>query len=58
MQRGGMNVRRCSLHVRKHLGGLLALGGVLVIFVCLPVEFLLIVLGVGMTVVGFVLLDI
>ncbi len=53
-----MSVRRCSLHLRRQLGGILALGGVLIIFVCLPMEFFLLVLGVGMTSVGVVLLDI
>ena len=53
-----MNVRRGSLHIRRQLGGVLALGGVLIIFVCLPMEFFLLVLGVGMTSVGVVLLDI
>ena len=51
-------MRRGSLHLRRQLGGVLALGGVLIIFVCLPVEFFMLVLGVGMTSVGVVLLDI
>jgi len=51
-------VRRCSLRIRRQLGGLLALGGVLIVFVYLPMEFFLIALGVGMTAVGVVLLDI
>lgn len=51
-------MRRCSLHIRRQLGGVLALGGVLIIFVCLPMEFLVLLLGVGMTGVGVVLLNI
>ena len=51
-------MRRCTLHVRRHLGIVLSLGGVLLVFVCLPVEMLVIVLGVGMTAAGIVLLDI
>jgi len=51
-------LRRCSLHARRKLGGLLAFGGVVIVFVCLPMEFFLIALGVGMTAVGIVLLDI
>lgn len=50
MRRGGM---RC----RKQLGGMLAFGGVLIVFVCLPVEFFLIVLGVGMAAIGFAMLE-
>lgn len=51
-------MRRCSLHARRQLGCLLALGGVMLVFVCLPMEFFLIALGVGMTILGIVLLDI
>ena len=51
-------MRRCTLHIRRKLGVLLALSGVLLVFVCLPVEMLVIVLGVGMTCLGVVLLDI
>ena len=51
-------MRRCFLHGRRQLGALLAFGGVLIVFVCLPVQFFLIALGAGMTVVGFILLDI
>ena len=50
-------MRRCCFRGRKQLGGLLALGGVLIIFVCLPVQFILIAVGVCMTAVGFALLD-
>lgn len=50
-------MRRCTLHIRRKLGALLALGGVMLVFVCLPVELFLIVMGVGMTVLGFILLD-
>ena len=51
-------MRRCAPYTRRHLGGLLAIGGVLIVFVCVPVEVFLIVLGVGMTALGVVLLDI
>ena len=48
---------RCSLSLKRRLGVVFALGGVMIVFVCLPVEAFLIVLGVSMTVVGVVLLD-
>lgn len=51
-------MRRCGLRVRRQMGGLLALGGVLIVFVCLPVEFFVIVVGVGMTAIGVAMLDI
>lgn len=51
-------MRRCTLHGRRQFGALLAFGGVTIVFVCLPVEFFLIVLGIGMAAIGFVLLDI
>ena len=51
-------MRRGSLRARRQLGALLALGGVLIVFVYLPMEIFLIALGIGMTVVGIVLLDI
>ena len=54
----GMNVCRCSMNLRRHLGAVLAFGGVMIVFVCLPVEAFLLVLGVSMTAVGVVLLDI
>ncbi|MBR4040403.1 MAG: hypothetical protein IKJ11_09965 [Clostridia bacterium] len=50
-------MRRGCLSGRKQLGGVLAIGGVLIVFVCLPVEFLLIAAGVGMTAVGIVLME-
>ena len=49
---------RCFCSLRQCLGIVFALGGVLIVFVCLPVEAFLIVLGVSMTAVGVVLLDI
>ena len=49
---------RCAWNLRRRLGVIFALGGVLVVFVCLPVEAFLIVLGVSMTAIGVVLLDI
>ena len=50
-------MRRCTLHARRKLGALLALDGVMLVFVCLPIELFLIVVGVGMTALGFMLLD-
>jgi len=52
-----MAVRRCTLRTRRQLGSVLALGGVLLIFVCLPVEVFVLVLGTGMIAVGIVLMD-
>ena len=49
---------RCVFGAKQRLGVVLALGGVMIVFVCLPVEAFLIVLGVSMTAVGVVLLDI
>ena len=51
-------MRRCGLRVSRQMGGLLALGGVLIVCVCLPVEFFVIVVGVGMTAIGVAMLDI
>lgn len=45
----------CSRH-RKVIGTLLALAGVLIVFLCLPMEFFLIVLGVTLAAVGLLLL--
>ena len=50
-------MRRCCLRTRRRLGGLLAFGGVMIVFICLPVEFFLIALGTGMAAIGFVLMD-
>ena len=49
---------RCGLGLRRLLGIVFALGGMMIVFVCLPVEAFLIVLGVSMTAAGLVLLDI
>lgn len=54
---GGKGMRRCGWHGRQCLGCVLALGGVMLVFVCLPVQLFLIALGVGMTAAGIVLLD-
>lgn len=53
-----MRVSRCGLNLKRRLGAMFAFGGVMLVFVCLPVEAFFIVLGVGMTVFGVVLLDI
>ena len=41
---------------KKQLGVLLALVGMLLVFLCLPMEFLLITLGLAMTITGLWLL--
>ena len=51
-------MRRCGLNIRRHLGAVFAFGGVMIVFVCLPAQAFLIVLGVCMTAFGVVLLDI
>ena len=53
-----MRVSRCCFSLKRRLGIVFSLGGVMIVFVCLPVEAFLIVLGVSMTAVGVVLLDI
>lgn len=54
--RGGMALRRCRMCAKKQLGVLLALVGMLLVFLCLPMEFLLIALGLAMTITGLWLL--
>ena len=54
--RGGMALRRCRMYVKKQLGVLLALFGMLLVFLCLPMEFLLIALGLALTITGLWLL--
>ena len=54
--RGGMVLRRCRLCVKKQLGVLLELFGMLLVFLCLPMEFLLISLGLALTITGLWLL--
>ncbi|MBR3796963.1 MAG: hypothetical protein IKK34_13190 [Clostridia bacterium] len=49
-------MRRCYESGRKLVGTLLVLFGVLLVFLCLPVEFLLILLGVALAAVGLMLL--
>lgn len=48
-------MRRC-IHGRRLLGAALALAGVLLVFLCLPLEFLLIALGAALTAAGLLLL--
>ena len=48
-------MRRC-FQSRRLLGAALALAGVLLVFLCLPVELLLIVLGIVLTTAGLLLL--
>lgn len=52
--REGMALRRGRF--KKRLGALLALAGILLVFLCLPMEFLLIALGIAMTIAGLWLL--
>ena len=54
--RGGMALRRCRVWAKKQLGVLLALVGMLLVFLCLPMEFLLIALGLALTITGLWLL--
>lgn len=49
-------MRRCRLPCRQLVGTVLALAGVLLVFLCLPVKFFLIVLGAVLTAVGLLLL--
>ena len=51
-----MALRRCRMYVKKQLGVLLALFGMLLVFLCLPMEFLLIALGLALTITGLWLL--
>ena len=54
--RGGMALRRCRVCFKKQMGVLLALVGMLLVFLCLPMEFLLIALGLALTITGLWLL--
>ena len=54
--RGGMALRRCRVCFKKQMGVLLALIGMLLVFLCLPMEFLLIALGLALTITGLWLL--
>ena len=56
-EREGMAVRRCGDHGRRTAGILLGLTGVLTVFLCLPMECLLIALGGAMTGIGLMLLS-
>lgn len=51
-----MALRRCRVCFKKQLGVLLALLGMLLVFLCLPMEFLLIALCLTLTVFGLWLL--
>ena len=55
---GGMSMSRCGVSLRRRIGAVFAFGGVMIVFVCLPAQAFLIVLGVSMTAFGVVLLDI
>ena len=48
-------MRRC-IHGRRLLGAALALAGVLLVFLCLPVELLILALGVALAAAGLLLL--
>ena len=50
-----MRVGGCCSRGRRIAGILLVIAGVLIVFVCLPREFFLIVLGVALAVVGAVM---
>lgn len=52
----GIGVRTCWGRGRRLAGILLVLAGVLIVFLCLPMEFFLIALGIALAVAGFVLL--
>ena len=49
-----MNARYCA--ARQLIGILLVLTGVLLVFLCLPMQFFLIVFGVALAAAGFLLL--
>ena len=49
-------MRGWSHRCRQRIGMLLVVCGVLLVFVCLPMQFLLIVLGAAMAAVGLVIL--
>ena len=51
-----MHMRRCGDQTRLILGTLLVLTGVLIVFLCLPMQFFLILLGVALAALGMVLL--
>jgi len=53
---GGMHVGRRYCTVRQLTGVLLVLVGVLLVFLCLPMQFFLIVFGVALAAAGFLLL--
>ena len=52
----GIGVRTCWGRGRRLAGILLVLAGVLIVFLCLPMEFFLIALAIVLAVAGFVLL--
>ena len=47
---------RGGFHGRRFLGAVLALAGVLLVFLCLPVELLILALGVALAAAGLLLL--
>ena len=53
---GGMRVSIRICQARQLTGVLLVLVGVLLVFLCLPMEFFLIVFGVALAAAGFLLL--
>jgi len=57
MHPGGMIVSRGGICGRRGFGVLLSLAGVMIIFLCLPMEFFLLTLGVILTAVGLWLLN-
>ena len=56
IEQEGMRVGGCYGRGRQTAGILLVIAGVLIVFLCLPMEFFLIALGVAMAVAGLLLL--
>jgi len=50
-------MRRCGYCGRQLIGALMALCGVLLVFLCLPMQFFLIVFGIVLAAAGLKLLD-
>ena len=57
IEQEGMRVGGCCSRGRRIAGILLVIAGVLIVFVCLPREFFLIVLGVALAAAGLLLLQ-
>jgi len=57
MGEGGIALSRYGINRRRRAGVLLSLAGVMIIFLCLPMEFFLLTLGVILTAAGLWLLS-